>query len=998
MADRAQLLASLDFLRLLGLKLSDEDEDLVNLYSDGDGVAIVGLLKRGKSTLINSLIGEQISPIGREPETWCSIRVTNGRWKAWAQDSDGVSIPLPADPDAFRDAITRRGGSISMDTKLAMIEFPNRLPLGLRLIDTPGLLESDLEEADLVWRRSGATAAILVTSFPPGVGKEERLVLDKMVAHFGEQNVKIVMKGLDSELTPQGLDSAAEIWTRYGWQAIQVLESRSPSVAEWGSGPFALLESAISELNEVSRRRIEQLAVRVEEILIRGARKSFHDLTGFRGRKKNDTEESGRSNCDLLSELRRAYDLPLIMQVKYLATSAYISEFDPGSLKDLAFDELLDAAHCGVDAACKMVKSAWEQRFLTCGFLEMFDASCVTPSYSRFRALDCVELTYEDLVAFNEDRGLSIDTLRPLQGAVNRFIDRMTKLRELDAALYLPLPEEYQVKVATKLIRLVRNAFETKDLGRLNTASRDVNPRAWQTLAPAATNAVEQESMALLGAIRTRINEVAQSNPVSVRGSYSEPSASFTDVRQIPMSLETVVKTLDFVWSMRKQLSDEALGSIEELRLTTQGHRGLVEWVDHVCTPQSEREQVRKINVRNSISYAVLFTVVFIVLFSFQLWLPGALSLAGAVAFGASAYKRDSEDLPIMIFAFEEFTQVADLDYRSNQHRQIEKRLAAGSAVAILLGLIAVIFSGGARDINRLADSANTEVVIQEGRPTPNVVTSVELRPSFLATSTSIGQSANAVPVDTKVQTTSATAPPPTVLPIDISTKFGNACGRVEVSAPSENGSLEIVPTEGSARTVGLWTQSGIEVLQIECEGSTTILTLRRSATNLVQIDSEVFAGDSITRLSSQLVRIGVNGDRCCFPDVPFGSSEILKLASSGKITREASEIDRYPLWNSSIDYCDRLASEREFVAMEISGESMVGVDAYATVCVEGPLVTRLQEVLVEEGFNVIPDGEFGPRTLRALKGLASSKGIDDVEGVARVDGELFFAKTAGRS
>lgn len=1016
MADRSQILATLEFVRELGVKFKDEDNDLLDLYANGDGVAIIGLLKRGKSTLVNSILGVQVSPIGREPETWCAINVTNGRWKAWARQADGVEVPLPADPEAFRESITRRGGSVSRDVNVAQIRCPNRLPEGLRLIDTPGLLEVDLEEADLVWRRSGAIAAVLISSFPPGVGKEERELLEKMMKHFGD-HVRIVMKGLDSELTAEDLESAGEVWARYGRQPIRILESRIKTETPWGSGPFAELETAISELNAQAKISVERIAIRAEEILVRASREFFKSEGGIRSSLKSQDTDIDRARRRSLVQLRRSFDLPLLMEVKILAARAFVSEFESKELSREPFAVLVDAAHCGSSAAQRLVKSIWSSRISASslktssavsgsgvtdksGFLEMLDVSLPRPTYSHFSSTDCIEVTHMDLFALERDRGLTVRSLAPLKSSIERFIGRLVTARDCDGALQLTLPDEYRAMIAARLLKMIRTGFETRSDANLEKIFSEVSPHAWADVGPSTRAALDRETTVTLGKLYETFVELRSTNPVVTVGPYRAVATSFLS-GQVPGDAARAQKTARFLWTLRRYLSDECVREIESLIASMEGPKGLVAWIEHVRTSNLEREAVRRIHVRRGLLLGALFGISCVLLLSFRLWLAGVAALGGSLLFGAVAYRRENEDLPVPVYSFDEFALIDDLDGKAKRRRRSDERLAVVTTLGILFGLIAAIFSEGARDINQLSEVAvadraiDTVVSPSDTGDADGVFESVGPEPSEAVTESTTETMDGGLTTEASSPETQVTVAQ--VATIDISQFVNPECGQTSLSVDPGAGSLEVVSETGAASVTDKWSLSAADVVKIACGSSSTLLTLTRLPQAISITDWDIFDSVHLERLSPRILRFGTHGDQCCYPDVPYDRAEVVKLSKTGRISREASDIDRFPLWNASIDYCDRLASEGEFNPMRPNGEAMYGVDGYATVCVEGPLVERLQEILVEEGYDIAIDGEFGPRTLRALKSLAAAEGVANVDGVAAVDGDLFFARTAGR-
>jgi hypothetical protein len=112
-------------------------------------VAVVGLIKAGKSTLLNALLGAPLLPTGTQETTF-----TVGTL-AW---SEAPSLRLrfkdPARPAEERpfgelDGLMRRGDDLSLLRGLERVEigYPNPLLRRMTLVDTPGLASSHREDS-----------------------------------------------------------------------------------------------------------------------------------------------------------------------------------------------------------------------------------------------------------------------------------------------------------------------------------------------------------------------------------------------------------------------------------------------------------------------------------------------------------------------------------------------------------------------------------------------------------------------------------------------------------------------------------------------------------------------------------------------------------------------------------------------------------------------------------------------------------------------------------
>jgi len=116
--------------RWLQEKLSDSVFNLV----------AAGQFKRGKSTLINALLGEALLPMGVVPLTSVVTILCSGKSSAARVEfRDGRRLPIEL--DALGDYATERGNpSNSKHVERVVIQHPSFwLAQGVRLVDTPGL-------------------------------------------------------------------------------------------------------------------------------------------------------------------------------------------------------------------------------------------------------------------------------------------------------------------------------------------------------------------------------------------------------------------------------------------------------------------------------------------------------------------------------------------------------------------------------------------------------------------------------------------------------------------------------------------------------------------------------------------------------------------------------------------------------------------------------------------------------------------------------------------
>jgi ribosome biogenesis GTPase A len=141
----------------LGAGVSDDHNDTVldliaqarlRLKSDTIEVGIFGEVKRGKSTLINALVGTEVSSMRVTPETAIPVWVESGERKtvAWFDDN---SWEVVTDEKRANDISSQLFKNSENKDVVRLVQYVELawLPEGLRLVDTPGLDDPSLIES-----------------------------------------------------------------------------------------------------------------------------------------------------------------------------------------------------------------------------------------------------------------------------------------------------------------------------------------------------------------------------------------------------------------------------------------------------------------------------------------------------------------------------------------------------------------------------------------------------------------------------------------------------------------------------------------------------------------------------------------------------------------------------------------------------------------------------------------------------------------------------------
>ncbi len=119
------------------------DDLLVRLAEDRFTLAVMGQFKRGKSSLMNAIIGRELLPVGVLPLTSAITVLRYGPKERLLITRDDIRLPFPQEEPVERLAefVTERGNSgNAKHVKTACLELPIPfLRRGLEFVDTPGV-------------------------------------------------------------------------------------------------------------------------------------------------------------------------------------------------------------------------------------------------------------------------------------------------------------------------------------------------------------------------------------------------------------------------------------------------------------------------------------------------------------------------------------------------------------------------------------------------------------------------------------------------------------------------------------------------------------------------------------------------------------------------------------------------------------------------------------------------------------------------------------------
>jgi GTPase SAR1 family protein len=158
------------------------------LEADAFYLVVLGQFKRGKSTLINSLLGEPILPTGMIPLTSMVTLLRYGEEpgaEIWFENGDKRPIPL----DDLPQFVTEKGNpGNAKGVRQAEIRYPSPLlERGLVLVDTPGVGSTYLGNTEMTYAfLPRADAAAFVFSVDPPISQAETEFLKQARRHVAK--------------------------------------------------------------------------------------------------------------------------------------------------------------------------------------------------------------------------------------------------------------------------------------------------------------------------------------------------------------------------------------------------------------------------------------------------------------------------------------------------------------------------------------------------------------------------------------------------------------------------------------------------------------------------------------------------------------------------------------------------------------------------------------------------------------------------------------------
>lgn len=236
--------------------LHQESLDLLTrLAEDRFNLLVVGRFSRGKSTLMNALLGGDLLPTGIVPLTSVITTVRYGSRKQVVLHFNGRSLNREVPLTQLADYVTQQSnpGNVK-DLAYAEIELPVEiLRRGFFFVDSPGLGSSIAENTQTTERfLPEADAFVLVTSYDSPLSEEEDRILHRI--RITNKRLFVVVNKQDTVSAgdrQQALAFVAEQLKRFSFSETPLvfsLSARQALLAKQADGQMGMEESGLPSL------------------------------------------------------------------------------------------------------------------------------------------------------------------------------------------------------------------------------------------------------------------------------------------------------------------------------------------------------------------------------------------------------------------------------------------------------------------------------------------------------------------------------------------------------------------------------------------------------------------------------------------------------------------------------------------------------------------------------------------------------------------------------
>jgi len=203
--------------KTLDLPTRDIEGALAQIENQALSVVVVGEFKRGKSTFINALLGQDILPSDILPTTSTINRIVFGSTpSATVRFKDGRHQSIAIEHLAnYVTKLTSDAEAISSKVQEALIHYPlHYCRNGVEIIDTPGLSDDDIMTEVTLSVLHRTEVVIMVTSAISPFAESEGAFLTERLLEQGIDHILFVVNGIDHFKRSEDVDRVLQSITQ----------------------------------------------------------------------------------------------------------------------------------------------------------------------------------------------------------------------------------------------------------------------------------------------------------------------------------------------------------------------------------------------------------------------------------------------------------------------------------------------------------------------------------------------------------------------------------------------------------------------------------------------------------------------------------------------------------------------------------------------------------------------------------------------------------------